>query len=69
MAAPATRCADARRYHDQAAASSQLAEALATGRIPVGQRYAAAQRLLVQAQALVALTVDDRPRARTVRTH
>jgi hypothetical protein len=49
-----------RQYRDLANAIAQQAEALALGKIPTGQRYAQARRLLDNTQTLMTWTTDDR---------
>ncbi|WP_280185413.1 MULTISPECIES: hypothetical protein [Nocardia] len=47
-------------YRSLANAIAQQAEALALGKVPAGQRYAQARRLLDNTQTLMAWTTDDR---------
>ncbi|MEV2222712.1 hypothetical protein AB0E01_22870 [Nocardia vinacea] len=48
------------QYCALANAIAQQAEAIALGKIPAGQRYAQARRLLDNANTLMAWTADDR---------
>jgi|tagenome__1003787_1003787.scaffolds.fasta_scaffold14341318_2 hypothetical protein len=51
---------DDRRYRDQAEAAARVANAIAEGAIPKGQRYAAVRKLLAIVDTLEAWTPDDR---------
>ena len=48
------------QYRELANAIAQQAEAIALGKIPAGQCYAQARRLLDNASTLMAWTTDDR---------